>query len=742
MPDKIVDKVDQVQLNLPKDQKVKDLFTHLPYIANLKDPILQNRVEDLLKNREDLQNYLLATEFLGTTLEDSLQLAVSHGKLNEVTKVRHLSELNDPKYKYFRQNNNPLDVVYRKKAKFDVQNPIIGDLLKEINKGKLSEEEYFKKTKAAPNIEDLDIRERFDKVFERDARKKDNFLDQTNNRNNGDDSPSGSPGAPPPSPIDFDPYASDDNDNPFNVDLNAIERQYFARDIPIEGEKEKTIQLDTKLQEIFPDADEILYSGAESREKQKWFPYSGIIKGSETQERHRQRVQDSEPDEIPAELQFFSGGIEQADILYNRLGSQGLVKNNEQFIEFLATDECQEALQRDGISIHIPTGDIFINNQNTEESIYTFLDNQQDETRKDIPLDFSYDDNLNDYMTKYLPAINDYDEVKYDFLANKNSKFLFNLFNKYQENRGRKKLPVKHTKVSADDYALKKLQDRNWPYFVNRIIEFSQGVYDSNDIITTDAEEVNILNNTRANFEITKNLYNELLTAVGINLHEYFINLDIDIAEKQKIDTDLINNNYYTWDPHEVHIQTRILATYRDFFYDTGRFPGRNTLIHVPMADMPSFINSNDWISPRSLYETYLGRDMQGLTSVQFLAAFNRFLGGDREVSRNAMSEFFHNLSWQALTNDNDSVKIKFEAITEFVKSINSLLQQRICESKKRAIVTNYNIQKKLLEKEAVQLKTDNEIVEQKVVTDTLNNDKTDYTPRYNFPTVKTDEEA
>ena len=30
LPDKIVDKVDQVQLNLPKDQKVKDLFTHLP----------------------------------------------------------------------------------------------------------------------------------------------------------------------------------------------------------------------------------------------------------------------------------------------------------------------------------------------------------------------------------------------------------------------------------------------------------------------------------------------------------------------------------------------------------------------------------------------------------------------------------------------------------------------------------------------------------------------------------------
>ena len=39
-------------------------------------------------------------------------------------------------------------------------------------------------------------------------------------------------------------------------------------------------------------------------------------------------------------------------------------------------------------------------------------------------------------------------------------------------------------------------------------------------------------------------------------------------------------------------------------------------------------------------------------------------------------------------------------------------------------------------------LKTNIEIVEQKVVTDILNNYITDYTPQYNFPTVKTDEKA
>ena len=260
LPDKIVDKVEQIQLNLPKDQKAKDLFAHLPYITNLKDPILQNRVEDLLENSEDFQNYLLATENLGTTLEDSLQLAVSHGKLNEGAKVRHLSELNDPKYKYFRQNNNPLDVVYREKAKFDAQNPIIGDLLKERNKGKLSEEEYFKKTKTAPDIKDLDIKERFNKVFERSNKRKDNFLDPFYNRNDDDDddddSPPGSPNVPPPPPMDFD---FEENINPYNVDLNNLEREYFDRNIPIEDKRQKPMQLDTNLREIFRDADEALY---------------------------------------------------------------------------------------------------------------------------------------------------------------------------------------------------------------------------------------------------------------------------------------------------------------------------------------------------------------------------------------------------------------------------------------------------------------------------------------------------
>ena len=140
----------------------------MPYLANLKDPILQNTVEDLLKNREDLQKYLLATEDLNNTIEESLQLAVTHGKLNDEAAVRHVSERDDPTYNYFRKNDNPLDVVYKQQAKFDVQNPVIGTLLKQINKGKVTCEGVNKTLDKGPDPRVLDLEERYRKVFDKD----------------------------------------------------------------------------------------------------------------------------------------------------------------------------------------------------------------------------------------------------------------------------------------------------------------------------------------------------------------------------------------------------------------------------------------------------------------------------------------------------------------------------------------------------------------------------------------------
>ena len=168
--------------------------------------------------------------------------------------------------------------------------------------------------------------------------------------------------------MDFLDFDFGENINPYNVDLNNLEREYHDRDTPIEDERQKTIQLDTNLREIFPDADEALYENEASKRRQQFFPYSFRTPNE------GEILTKLDKDEIPQELEFFSGGAENVRSLFSRIDSHNLIRGNEDFVNFLGTEECQEALQRDGISIHVPTGNIFINNQNTEESIYTFLD--------------------------------------------------------------------------------------------------------------------------------------------------------------------------------------------------------------------------------------------------------------------------------------------------------------------------------------------------------------------------------
>ena len=124
-----------------------------------------------------------------------------------------------------------------------------------------------------------------------------------------------------------------------------------------------------------------------------------------------------------------------------------------------------------------------------------------------------------------------------------------------------------------------------------------------------------------------------------------------------------------------------LLKLFSQFFFKTSRFPGSENLAIVPMGVMPSFVKTNEVISPFDLYEKFNSTSVHGLVSTQFLAAFNIFIGGNKTISKNAMSEFFHNLSMQALSRDDDRIDIKFDAIEELNKSIKKLLKDDVDQS-------------------------------------------------------------
>ena len=124
---------------------------------------------------------------------------------------------------------------------------------------------------------------------------------------------------------------------------------------------------------------------------------------------------------------------------------------------------------------------------------------------------------------------------------------------------------------------------------------------------------------------------------------------------------------------------------------------------------------------------------MAGIVGVQFLAALNRFLVGDIEVSRNAMSELFHNLSWQALTNDNDSIILEFDAIEALDRDVNILLQNKIYREKSEQIQRRRKVMEMLSQNFKEETKIDQRRAEENIVDDILNNDQTDYTPIFKY---------
>ena len=108
-----------------------------------------------------------------------------------------------------------------------------------------------------------------------------------------------------------------------------------------------------------------------------------------------------------------------------------LNRDNETFIEFLSLDIGSQIFRENMLSIHIETGNIFYDNYNTNESIYSFFLNQQDETKQVIHTTLTYKDSFSNYLKYFLDDVDNETVKKFDFFAHKNVKYLFYKFNDY-----------------------------------------------------------------------------------------------------------------------------------------------------------------------------------------------------------------------------------------------------------------------------------------------------------------------
>ena len=113
--------------------------------------------------------------------------------------------------------------------------------------------------------------------------------------------------------------------------------------------------------------------------------------------------------------------------------------DNREFIAFLVSDEVQNVMTNNSLSIHAESGNIFYQNFNRNEKFYSFLIAQQHQTKTIIPKRISYHYSFEKYISKYLTSFSIDDAKKFDLFANKNSEYLFYKFNDQIEALGGEK---------------------------------------------------------------------------------------------------------------------------------------------------------------------------------------------------------------------------------------------------------------------------------------------------------------
>ena len=101
-------------------------------------------------------------------------------------------------------------------------------------------------------------------------------------------------------------------------------------------------------------------------------------------------------DDTPLEFEFFTGGKNKKNFYINR--DIGPSSNNLDFLDFLQSNQCKQVLVNNKVKIHIETGNIYYDHQDTNESILDFFFNQQNPITGVINSDFVYGESYADYF--------------------------------------------------------------------------------------------------------------------------------------------------------------------------------------------------------------------------------------------------------------------------------------------------------------------------------------------------------
>ena len=125
----------QIQFNLPNNYEEPFYLKEVPHLTN-RNPAIENNLLNLIRNRDDLKKWLLATRKYGDEIQQDLNAIVGHDEKFNNAIARHALDLKDEAI--FR-NTNPINVTFHDMKKFDQVNPVIDKLATQVKASKLTD---------------------------------------------------------------------------------------------------------------------------------------------------------------------------------------------------------------------------------------------------------------------------------------------------------------------------------------------------------------------------------------------------------------------------------------------------------------------------------------------------------------------------------------------------------------------------------------------------------------------------
>ena len=144
----------QVQFNLPRDYEESYYYKEALHIIN-KSSAVKKDLLNLLRNREDLQKWLIATSDYGNEIQEDLNAIVDYDEKFNNAIARHSLNLKD---EAIFCNPNPINVTFHDMRKFDLVNPVIGKLAIQVRASKLTDYQLTKKILKHGKIDKLQLR--------------------------------------------------------------------------------------------------------------------------------------------------------------------------------------------------------------------------------------------------------------------------------------------------------------------------------------------------------------------------------------------------------------------------------------------------------------------------------------------------------------------------------------------------------------------------------------------------------